>query len=167
MWNVPLPLQDNPSPTSINTITNRSIPPKTDMINYLGETKLQKDGINFLYAACFSLTKSTFPQTVEANFLTTWTNLTPYNVKNYLLKSMPSTKGHLDQQYMHTRSTSRKTNLPTTLADKDQILPIKQIEESTNFVFFKIWQTTRATREHKIATDQTGQFPVKSNRGNE
>ena len=80
---------------------------------------------------------------------------------------MPSTKGHLDQQYMHTRSTTRKTNLPTTLVDKDQILPIEQIEESTNLVFFKIWQTKRATREHKIATDQTGQFPVKSNRGNE
>ena len=64
---------------------------------------------------------------------------------------MPSAKGHLDQQYMHTLSTTRKrnTNLPTTLVDKDQIVPIEQIEESTNLVFFKIWQTRRATREHK------------------
>ena len=82
MWNVPLPIQDNPSPTSLNTITNRSIPPKTNMINYLGETKLLGDCINFLYAACFNPAKSTFLQAAEAGFLTTWLNLAPYNVKN-------------------------------------------------------------------------------------
>ena len=127
MWNVPLPLQDNPSPTISNSITNRSIPPTTDMVNYLGESNLLGDCINFLYAACFSPAKSTFIQAVEAGFLTTWPNLTPYNVKKYLLKSMPSAKGYLDQQYMYTRSTTRKrkTNLPTTLADKDQIVPIE------------------------------------------
>ena len=82
---------------------------------------------------------------------------------------MPSAKGHLDQQYIYTRSTTRKRkiNLPTTLAVKDQIEPIEQIEESTNLVSFKIWQIKRATREHKIATAQTGRFHVKSNRGNE
>ena len=70
---------------------------------------------------------------------------------------------------MHTRSTTRKrkTNLPTTLVDKDQIVPIEQIEESTNLIFFKIWQTKRATREHKVATDQIERFPVRSNRSNE
>ena len=82
---------------------------------------------------------------------------------------MPSAKGHLDKQYMHTRSTTRKIkiNLPTTLADKDQIVPIEQIKESTNLVSFKIWQTKQATREHKIATNQTGRFSVKLNSGNE
>ena len=57
MWNVPLSLQDNSSPSLLNTITNRSMPPKTDMINYLGESKLLGDCINFLYATCFSPAK--------------------------------------------------------------------------------------------------------------
>ena len=81
MWNVPLPLHDNPPPTSLNTITNRSMPPKTDMINYLGESKLLGDCIDFLYAACFSPPKSTFLQAVEAGFPTTWPNFTPCNIK--------------------------------------------------------------------------------------
>lgn len=87
-------------------------------------------------------------------------------MKKCLVKSLTSTKGHLDQQYMRTRFTTKKakTKLPTILSEDE---PIEPIAEPTNIVFRKIWETRRATRQYKISTDQTGRFPVKPNRGNQ
>ena len=63
------------------------------------------DQINYLYAASFSPPKSTFLHAIKEGFFITFPNLTAKLVSKYLIKSMASSKGYLDQQYKNCRST--------------------------------------------------------------
>ena len=63
------------------------------------ELNLIQDQINYLYAACFSPPQSTFLHAIRQGFFVTFPNLTAKLVSKYLIKSVASAKGHLDQQY--------------------------------------------------------------------
>ena len=87
--------------------------------------------------------------------------------------------GHLDQQYQGSRSTSKSHDLSTKSLNNLQedldaftgeekiILPLSPSEQ-THLVFVAIWDSKLIYPiKSTIATDQTGRFPIKSNRRNE
>ena len=66
--------------------------------NALIPANTQKDLVQWLHAAAFSPSISTFLDAVECNFFTTWPNLTPQIIRRHLHTPIASVKGHLDQQ---------------------------------------------------------------------
>ena len=84
--------------------------------------------------------------------------LTAENVKKHLPKSEATALGHLYQSRKNTQSTKTKSKQPET----DET-PIKQ-EDKTEYIYAAIMDPKATTGQ--IYTDQTGQFPVMSSRGN-
>ena len=66
--------------------------------NALVPADTQKDLVQWLQAAAFSPSISTFLDAVECNFFTTWWNLTPHIICHHLHTPIETLKGHLDQQ---------------------------------------------------------------------
>ena len=66
--------------------------------NALIPANMQKDLVQWLHAAAFSPSISTFLDAVEQNFFTTWPNLTPQIIRRHLRTPIATIKGHLDQQ---------------------------------------------------------------------
>jgi hypothetical protein len=100
--------------------------------------------------------KSTWIQATKNGNFTSWPGLTEQAVEKHLSKSTASVKGHLNQQRMNTRS-----------------IQIKEEEDCQNEAEtaldsgFKTHGVYAATVDAgQIYTDQTGRFPVVSNRGN-
>jgi hypothetical protein len=76
--------------------------------NHSHDNSNQKDIINYLHAACLSPVKSTWITAIKNGHFTLWPGLTEHAVEKYLSKSASTTKGHLNQQRQHTRSTKVK-----------------------------------------------------------
>ena len=66
--------------------------------------------VNYLHAACFSPTKSTFISAIEKGFLKSWPGLTTKKVEKYLKDSVATAQGHLNQQQQHLQSTKTAKN---------------------------------------------------------
>ena len=89
-------------------------------------------------------------------------------VPKYLIKSVASAKGHLDQQYKNCRST-QSTTLNNNKHDNplyDDVIPTL-ITERTNLVLLTIKSSQDYSSTRKISTNQTGRFPILSNKGNQ
>ena len=69
-----------------------------EQANALFPEQTQRDLIQWLHAAAFSPSISTFLEAVERNFFVTWPNLTPKVIRRYLKPSVATVKGHLNQQ---------------------------------------------------------------------
>ena len=88
-------------------------------------------------------------------------------VSKYLIKSVASAKDHLDQQNKNCRST-QSTTLNNNKHDNllyENVIPIP-ITKRTNLVFLSIKSSQDYSPIRKISTDQTGRFPILSNKGN-
>ena len=87
--------------------------------------------------------------------------------------------GHLDQQYQGSRSTSKFKHVSTkpldnlqealdAFTEEEKITLALSPSEQIHLVFMTIWdEKSISPIKSTIATDQTGRFPNKSNRGNE
>ena len=166
-----------------NTSNNkkyRNIPKATAQLKYLLQhvhnIKVISEQVNYIYAACFSPAKSTFLNAIKQGYFSSFPNLTTTNVEKYLTPSISSAKGHLDQQYQGSRSTSTpqelsnnpldnlQEDLPALIDDEQITLPLSP-SERTNLVFVTIWDGKPLSPfKSTIATDQTGRFPIKSKR---
>ena len=116
-----------------------------------------QDAVNFMHRALFSPTTSTLIKAIDNGNLATWPMLTSDNIKKHLSKSEATTLGHLDQTRKNIQSTKSEKQ------DKDDDKPIEQ-EPKTEHVYAAIINPQETTG--KIYTDQTGQFPTVSSRGN-
>ena len=67
------------------------------LLQHVHNIKLIPEQINYIYAACFSPVKSTFLKAIKADYFSTFPNLTTTNVEKYLIRSVASAMGHLDQ----------------------------------------------------------------------
>jgi hypothetical protein len=106
------------------------------------ENSNQKELISYLHAACFSPVKSTWIKAIKNENVTSWPGLPEQAVEKHLSKSTATVKGRTNQQRMHARSTKPKKE-----------------EDCKNE------SETSTVDAGKIYTDQTGRFPVLSNRG--
>jgi hypothetical protein len=89
----------------------------------------------------------------NGNF-TSWPGLTEHAVGKHLSKSTSTTKGHLNQQRQHARSTKVK-DPKVIMAEPDLDQGIK-----TQYIY------AATIDAGQIYTDQAGRFPVVSSKGN-
>jgi hypothetical protein len=115
--------------------------------------------IPFLHKALFSPSTSTLLKAINNNQLTTWPGMTTENVTKHLPKSIATTLGHQDQTRKNAQSTQPKPQLD--LESEQEPDPTSH-PQRTHQVFTAIVDSGTG----KIYTDQTGQFPVTSSRGN-
>ena len=120
--------------------------------NTLFTPQTQQKLVQWLHAAAFSPSTSTFLDAIKRNFFATWPGLTPDIVRRYLPPSEASVKGHLDQQ------RQCKHNQPIS----DQQPPSATVTRS-HTIYSAIIDPSAPTG--RTYSDLTGRFPVQSNRG--
>ena len=89
------------------------------------------DMIKFLHATAFSPVASTWIKAIRQGFFQSWPGLTAALVQKYLLTSIATSKGHLDQTRKNVRST-------TTLPPLDPDPPQETNNEQTHCLFATI-----------------------------
>ena len=125
--------------------------------NVYHHRKLQ-DIITFHHQSLFSPVKSTWLKAISNGNFSSWPSLTEANVQKYLQPSTSTSKGHIKQIRQHIRSTKASPNKHNVDMTETRINPSNS---RTNLVFAKPINLTGL-----ICSDQTGRFPVTSNRGN-
>ena len=93
-------------------------------------------------------------------YFTTFPNLTTTLVKKYLQKSIFNAKGHLDQQYKNSRSTSKIITTPHYVDDQHVPNDLQLLPTKINVVFATITSFDNSLPTGQISTDQTGRFIV-------
>ena len=120
-----------------------------EQANALFPEQTQRDLIQWLHAAAFSPSISTFLEAVERKFFVTWPNLTPKVIRRYLKPSVATVKGHLNQQRQRHRKPLHITPTP--------------IPTRTHTIYAATLDPTQPTGNS--FSDLTGRFPIQSNRG--
>ena len=82
--------------------------------NTLFTPQTQQQMVQWLHAAAFSPSTSTFIDAIQRNFFATWPGLTPDIVRRYLPQSDATVKGHLDQQRQRKRKQPISDETPST-----------------------------------------------------
>ncbi|KAL7484256.1 hypothetical protein ACHAW6_009898, partial [Cyclotella cf. meneghiniana] len=102
---------------------------------------------------------STWCKAIDRGYFRGWPGLTSTRVRRFVKPSEYSAMGHLDQRRQGIRSTKTMTATPTADSmEEPQQLPLN---DKTNMVFM-----TMVDIDGQLFTDQTGRFPITSNRGN-
>jgi hypothetical protein len=100
--------------------------------NHAHDNSNQKDLINYLHAAWFSLVKLTWITALKNGHFTSWPGLTEHSVEKHLSKSTSTTKGHLNQKRQNARTTKVKdTKLIIIEPDLDQGIITQYIYAAT------------------------------------
>ena len=108
--------------------------------------------VQWLHAAAFSPSTSTFIDAIHRNFFATWPGLTTDVVQRYLPQSDATVKGHLDQQRQRKRKQPISDETPPTA-----------IGTRSHTIYSAIVDPSAPTG--RTYNDLTGRFPVQSNRG--
>jgi len=113
-------------------------PPQANSVYHC--TKLA-DIIDYHHRTMFSPVISTWTKAINAGNFKTWPGLTAKRVQQYLRPSIATSKGHIKQIKQNIRST--------------------KATQMSNLVYTKEYELSKL-----ICSDQTGRFPVTSNKGN-
>ena len=135
LWSLPL------HPTNTQHQANTLFTPQT-----------QQKMVQWLHAAAFSPSTSTFIDAIQRNFFATWPGLTSDVVWRYLPQSDATVKGHLDQQRQRKRKQPVSDETPPT-----------GIGTRSHTIYSAIVDPSAPTG--RTYSDLTGRFPVQSNRG--
>ena len=112
----------------------------------------QQQLVQWLHAAAFSPSPSTFLDAIQRNFFATWPGLTVNIVRRHLTQTDPTVKGHLDQQRQRKRKNPISEEQPTPSTGT-----------RSNTIYAAILDP--ATHTGRTYSDLTGRFPIQSNRG--
>ena len=119
--------------------------------NALIPANMQQVLVQWLHAAAFSPSISTFLDTVECIFFMTWPNLMPQIIRRHLRTPIATVKGHLDQQWQQQQKPTVNEPPPSPLPTKSHSIYTAIIDPPPI---------------HRASySDLTGQFPIQSNRG--
>ena len=99
--------------------------------------------------------KSTWVKAIKAGNFTGWPMLNKRNVTKYYPETTETPKGHLNQTRKNVRSTKLKTK-PFEKTDASTLRG-KKVRD----VYTKVYDV-----RNTVFSDQTGQFPTRSKRGN-
>ena len=119
--------------------------------NALFFEQTHRDLIQWLHAAAFSPSISTFLKAIERNFFIIWPNLTPKVIRRYLQPSLATVKGHLNQQRQRHRKPLHKETPPTPIPTR------------THTIYAATLDPKQPTGNS--FSDLTGRFPIQSNHG--
>ena len=112
-----------------------------------------EQAVKWMHAVCGYPVKSTWLKAIKAGNFMGWPLLTEQNVKKYYPETTATPKGHLNQSRKNVRSTKTKPfEEPTT----SQLRGRKNKD-----VYIKVYDVRET-----VFTDQTGQFPTRSQSGN-
>ena len=114
-----------------------------------------EQAIKWMHAVCGYPVKSTWLKAIKAGNYVGWPMLTERNVQKYYPETTETAKGHLNQTRKNVRSTKAKP-MPLETCDTSQ-LHGKKVRD--------VYTETYRVRE-TMFSDQTGQFPTRSQRGN-
>jgi len=146
--------------TGLWTIDTNQLRPPSALTNSVYHLRKIKDIITFHHQSLFSPVKSTWINAIKNGNFQSWPSLTATNVVNHLDPSTSTSKGHIKQIKQNIRST-KKIGSPFNNVDMTEKHLQQDTNSRTNLVFAKPIQITGL-----ICSDQTGPFPVTSNRGN-
>ena len=114
-----------------------------------------EQGIKWMHAVCGYPVKSTWLKAIKAGNFIGWPLLTEKNVSKYYPETDETAKGHMNQARKNVRSTKKAQ--PFEQAQFVKALRGKKEKD----LFVRIYDVRET-----IFTDQTGQFPTRSQRGN-
>jgi hypothetical protein len=112
--------------------------------------------VNYLQKAVCSCTKSALIHAVKKGHLATWPGLTEDAINKYLKLPPATTMGHMNQKRQNIRSTNKKVKSES----EDEDITPQASGEKTHLVFSVVLD------QGQIYTDLTGNFPVRSSKGN-
>jgi hypothetical protein len=118
-------------------------------MNYVTQGAL----VHYLHKALFSPTKSAMFQAVKDGHMITWPGLTEEAINKHLKLTPATAMGHLNQRRQNIRSTSKASI-------EKQPTPEKDLGTKTHLVYAVV------VDQGKHYTDLTGNFPVRSSKGN-
>lgn len=113
-----------------------------------------EQAIKWMHAVCGYPVKSTWIKAIKAGNFTGWPLLTEKNVNKYYPDSTETQKGHMNQARKNVRSTKRQ---PLEVCNAAFRLRGKKEQD----IFLKTYDVRET-----IFSDQTGQYPTTSQRGN-
>ena len=160
MWRISL-IPDGGNNVIDPTITNdftSEVEMPSFFANSIYECENTGQLIKFYHAAMGFPVTSTWCKAIDAGYFRGWPSLTSARVRKFI-KVVPETeKGHMDQRKVGIRSTSKPKK-----AEPDSMTTVPQApnNDKTHEVYMSI-----SEMEGKLFSDQTGRFPITSNRGN-
>eukprot|EP00804_Cyclotella_cryptica_P012508 CCRYP_017699-RA/>CCRYP_017699-RA protein AED:0.43 eAED:0.43 QI:0/-1/0/1/-1/1/1/0/203 len=104
---------------------------------------------------------STWCKAIDKGYFRGWSGLTSDRVRKFIRPSSPSEQGHMDQRRAYIRSTTQSPNTSSTTTDHMTAHPQAPNNDKTNVVYMSTIEV-----DGQLFTNQTGRFPVTSNRGN-
>ena len=117
--------------------------------------------INFYHATMGFPVIATWCQAIKAGYFRGWPQLTDDRVRRFIKFSEEQEMGHMDQRRKGIRSTKTKPATPDTAEDHMVQYQQEPLNDKTNMVFMTLHEC-----EGQLYSDQTGRFPLTSNKGN-
>ncbi|EED89749.1 predicted protein [Thalassiosira pseudonana CCMP1335] len=147
--------------------SNSIVPAEQDIVqsptvNGIYECENTGDLIQFYYATMGYPVLSTWTKAIDKGYFRGWRGLTSDRVRRFIKPNEQCEQGHMDQRRTGIRSTKSSHAVPPPdIVDTMEEPTQAPQNDKTNMVFMTI-----AEAEGQLFTDQTGRFPVTSNRGN-
>ena len=120
------------------------------------------DIIKYHHQSLWSPTTLTWTQAIDRGHFLTFPGLTSQAVRKHLQPSVATAKGHMKKTRQHLRSTTQAKN-PQTMTEMQPITEPSITRSNT--ATFKTIDVEEETG--RVATDQTGRFPIRSSRGHQ
>ena len=132
------------------------------MATNMQRTTSISEQMEFLHAAAGYPVLSTWVAAIKKGYYATWPGINEHNIRKHLPKSIYTTSAHIEQKRKGTKALSKIIKEDAVGEDENMTVDPPQEEHNikTQLAFATI------VDEGKIYTDQTGKFPVISNRGN-
>ena len=133
------------------------IPMPSFFAHIVYECETTQQLIQFYHGTMGNPVVSTWCKAIDAGYFRGWPGLTSKRVRKYIKVSEPTEMGHMDQRRTGIRSTK------TTDTEGDSMEQVQQTmsNDRSHHVYMSITDI-----DGKLYSDQTGRFPITSNRGN-
>ena len=127
------------------------------------QDKTKRDLAEYLHKCAFSPCISTFRKAIRNGNFLTWPGIEELNFNKLIQNTLPTARGHLDQERKNLQST-KPTRTPTAQDIENDFFPTDGVGKKTyEYVSWIENYIPKLT----TYTDLTGRFPYKSTRGNE
>ena len=110
---------------------------------------------------------STWCKAIDAGYFQEWPSLTSKQVREHIKVVDETEMGHMDQRRTGIRSTRPKSKQPPRPTPEQEMVDAMECppQSPNNDRCHQVFMTVAAV-DGKLYSDQTGRFPITSNRGN-
>ena len=160
MWRISLTDDGTNNVIPEDTGINDQVEMPSFFANSIYECENTDQLLQFYHATMGFPATSTWCKAIDAGYFKGWPGLTTKRVRRFIKVTDETELGHMDQRRAGIRSTRVP---PDTAPETDAMEPVLQtpLNDRTHHVYM-----TTSDVEGKLYSDQTGRFPITSNRGN-